>query len=341
MPLDWISNYEKFHNNSAPIQTSESMFERRPDGTVKMSFRPPPSTSQPLPSASQEPPRLSFTYSSMITAVQTTQEDLPITGFNSEGYPVYPAKLNRNFLWDALGFGSAIQIVPIGMIGKRTIKIPKGRENQKKKIHSPCNHTEAKPPYGPPPPLAPVPIYKKELETFPPNLSQTSTPQPVVCMMFSSSSKDYSFNFPSLEAQSDSQKKVMTKPFIPSAITSAGHLKEPKPFESVLNWQTENARAQNDTLVDIHKRVDKINLQTDQVKTKVDLITLQMQQIYQNLQSQISQLDADLRVMLSQRYYDLEFDQKEREIIRLKAELDQIESKKHRPTLFTNHLPYL
>ncbi|KAH9801803.1 hypothetical protein KPL71_001165 [Citrus sinensis] len=39
--------------------------------------------------------------------------------------------------------------------------------------------------------------------------------------------------------------------------------------------------------------------------------------------------------MLSQRYYGPEFDQKEREIRRLKAELDQIESEKHRPTLFT------
>ena len=34
MPLEWISNYEQFHNNTAPIQTSESMFERRQDGTV-------------------------------------------------------------------------------------------------------------------------------------------------------------------------------------------------------------------------------------------------------------------------------------------------------------------
>ena len=45
MSLEWISNYEKFHSNTAPIQTSESMFERRPDGTVRMTFRPPPSTS--------------------------------------------------------------------------------------------------------------------------------------------------------------------------------------------------------------------------------------------------------------------------------------------------------
>ncbi|KAH9716892.1 hypothetical protein KPL71_021626 [Citrus sinensis] len=68
MPLEWISNYEQFHTNIAPIQTSESMFERRQDGT-------------------------------------TAQEDLPITGFNSEGYPVYPAKHNGHFLWDVPGSG--------------------------------------------------------------------------------------------------------------------------------------------------------------------------------------------------------------------------------------------
>ena len=64
-----------------------------------------------------------------------------------------------------------------------------------------------------------------------------------------------------------------------------------------------------------------------------------MQQIYQDLQSRISQLDADLRVMLSQRYSGPEFDQKEREIRWLKAELDKIEFEKHKPTLFAKSPP--
>ena len=72
------------------------MFERRSDGTVQMTFRPPPT-------APTDPPQLSFTYSVMVTAVQTAQEKLPITGFNSEGYPVYPAKLNGHFLWNSPG----------------------------------------------------------------------------------------------------------------------------------------------------------------------------------------------------------------------------------------------
>ncbi|KAH9769354.1 hypothetical protein KPL71_011964 [Citrus sinensis] len=41
-----------------------------------------------------------------IQAVQTAQEKLPITGFNSEGYHVYPAKLNGHFLWDSPGSGN-------------------------------------------------------------------------------------------------------------------------------------------------------------------------------------------------------------------------------------------
>ena len=37
----------------------------------------------------------------MITAVSTGQEsNLPIYGFSSKGYPVYPDKVNGHFLWD-------------------------------------------------------------------------------------------------------------------------------------------------------------------------------------------------------------------------------------------------
>ena len=126
----------------------------------------------------------------------------------------------------------------------------------------------------------------------------------------------------------------MSKPFIPSPITSAGHLEPPKPFESVLNWQTQNARAQNDTLLNINSKVEKISLRTEHLETKVDSISAQLQQIHQNLQSRIAQLDSELRTMLAQRYHGPEFDQKEREIRRLKAELVQIETDKQ-------NLPFL
>ncbi|KAH9727785.1 hypothetical protein KPL70_008797 [Citrus sinensis] len=337
MPLEWISNYEQFHNNTAPIQTSESMFERRQDGTVRMTFKPPPS-------APQEPPRLSFTYSSMITAVQTAQEDLPITGFNSQGYPVYPAKHNGHFLWDAPGSGMCDPNCPCWDDWEEDDDYATTRKKKpkKKKPPVPCHHCDPKPPSDPPPPPAPLPIYRKELTWIAkhckseiPSPISNPTP-PLACMMFSSTSSDYSSSFPSLDTHTDSQRNVVSKPFVPSPITSSGHLEPPKPFESVLNWQTQNARAQNDTLVNINSKVEKISLRTEQLETKVDSISAQMQQIHQNLQSRIGQLDSELRAMLAHRYNGPEFDQKEREIRRLKAELAQIESEKQRPTLFTS-----
>ncbi|KAH9698058.1 hypothetical protein KPL71_023861 [Citrus sinensis] len=302
------------------------------------------------PSAPQEPPRLSFTYSSMITAVQTAQEDLPIIGFNSEGYPIYPAKQNGHFLWDVPGSGMCDPTCPCwddweedDDYAPRRKKKPK-----KKKPPVPCQYCEPKSPKDPPPPLAPLPIYRKELkwiakhcksEISSPLPHPTPTVQPLACMMFSSTSSDYSSSFPPLEPHTDSQRNVVSKPFIPSPITSTGHLEPPKPFESVLNWQTQNARAQNDALSHINSKVEKISLRTEQIETKVDSITTQMQQIHQNLQSIIGQLDSELRAMLAQRYNGLEFDQKEREIKRLKAELAHIESEKQRPTLFTTSPP--
>ncbi|KAH9697760.1 hypothetical protein KPL71_023744 [Citrus sinensis] len=294
MPLEWISNYEQFHNNTAPIQTSER--------------------------------------------------------FNSQGYPVYPAKHNGHFLWDAPGLGMCDPNCSCWDDWEEDDDYATTRKKKpkKKKPPIPCHHCDPKPPSDPPPPPARLPIYRKELKwiakhckyEIPSPLSH-STPivQPLACMMFSSTSSDYSSSFPPLEPHTDSQRNVVSKPFVPSPITSTGHLEPPKPFESVLNWQTQNARAQNDTLLHLNSKVENISLQTEQIETKVDSITAQMQQIHQNLHSRIGQLDSELRAMLAHRYNGPEFDQKEREIRHLKAELAQIESEKQRPTFFTTSPP--
>ena len=47
MPLEWLSNYEQFHHNSEPIQTSEAIFQRRSNGQVKLSFQQPGQSSAP------------------------------------------------------------------------------------------------------------------------------------------------------------------------------------------------------------------------------------------------------------------------------------------------------
>ncbi|KAH9763339.1 hypothetical protein KPL70_001133 [Citrus sinensis] len=283
MPLEWISNYEQFHNNTAPIQTSET-------------------------------------------------------------------KQNGHFLWDAPGSGMCDPNCPCWNDWDKDddYATTRKRKPKKKKPPASCQPNEPKSPKDPPPPPAPLPIYKKELtwiakhcryEVPSPNSNSPPIVQPLACMMFSSTSSSYSSSFPPLETHTDSQRNVVSKPFIPSAITSTGHFEPPKPFESVLNWQTQNARAQNDTLLNINSKVEKINLQTEQLETKVDSITAQMQQIHQNLLSRITQLDFELRTMPAQHDSGPKFDQKEKEIRRLKAELAQIESDKQRPTLFTTSPP--
>ncbi|KAH9780716.1 hypothetical protein KPL71_008186 [Citrus sinensis] len=226
-------------HHSDALMTTESMFERRYDGTVRMIFRPPPT-------APEEPPWLSFTYSAMVTAVQTTQEKLPITGFTSKGYPVYPAKLNGHFFWDSPGSGN-------------------------------CDPD--------------CPCWDNWEEDDPSTLPM----QPMAYMMFSSTSQDYSSNFPALETHTDLQRKVITKPFIPSAITPTCHLEDPKPFEAVLNWQTQNARAQNEGLVDIHKKIIPDPYDTDQTSDSNLAVSVNQSESDTNssLESSISSSDSE------------------------------------------------
>ena len=87
---------------------------------------------------------------------------------------------------------------------------------------------------------------------------------------------------------------------MPSTVTLAGHLEEPRSFEAILNWQTQNAVAQNQALTTLHHKVDHITHKTNQVEKKVDTISDKLNQIYQNLHNRVTQLDSELRAMLAQ-----------------------------------------
>ena len=100
----------------------------------------------------------------MITAVQTAQEDLPIIGFNSDGYPVYPAKQNGHFLWDVPGSGNCDPDCPCWDDWEEDDDyVSKRKKKPKKKSPTSCHHSTPKPPQDPSPPPAPLPLYKKEL----------------------------------------------------------------------------------------------------------------------------------------------------------------------------------
>ncbi|KAH9686201.1 hypothetical protein KPL70_014283 [Citrus sinensis] len=113
-------------------------------------------------------------------AVQTAQEDLPIIGFNSNGYPVYLAKQNGHFLWDAPGSGMCDPNCPCWDDWEEDDDYSTTRKKKPKKKNSPvsCHHYDPKLPQDPPPPSTPLPIYKKELKWIAKHC-KSETPSPI------------------------------------------------------------------------------------------------------------------------------------------------------------------
>jgi hypothetical protein len=80
LPSSWITNYEKLHHSSVPIQSTESEFTKKADGTVEIIFKKGESSTSPL--------RI---FSSSISMVQPANDLLPVPveSFSNDGLPVY------------------------------------------------------------------------------------------------------------------------------------------------------------------------------------------------------------------------------------------------------------
>ena len=172
-----------------------------------------------------------------------------ITFFHTDGYPIYSDKINGHFLWDVPGSHMCDPDCPCLEEEEDDDDLNRRPRRHKKKSHKldPCHKKPPLPPEDPDS-LMPLPIYRKGLRLLQKEYKQRSCKQETIlvssharsvqpCMMFSSSS--YQEQFPPLEKQIDPQTKVTTKPFVHSPVTPNGQLEEPKPFEAVLNWQTQ------------------------------------------------------------------------------------------------------
>ncbi|KAL0283015.1 UNVERIFIED_CONTAM: polyprotein [Sesamum radiatum] len=152
------------------------------------------------------------------------------------------------------------------------------------------------------------------------------TSQP--CMMF-----QYDTDFPPMERYVDSAQKYSSKPYVQNnVVDTEGKLKPLTQAEEVLNWQTTNARAQNRSLTTLDAKMDRVLSKVQTTESKVEGMENQLQKIYDNLVQKIQQLDRDLRFLIDQRDFGVEFNQKEAEIRRLKKELAQIEQDRYKVT---------
>ena len=154
MPLEWLTNYEYFHQNSEPIQTTEATFERRQNGQIKLSFQTPETKS--VSDTSQ------LFYTVMITVVQTGQEKkLPIHGFSSEGYLVYPDKINGHLLWDVPEAHMCNPDCPCldDTDIEEELEVMRRKKKKKKKSSYPpssCKSFPSQPPSDPKPSVQPI-----------------------------------------------------------------------------------------------------------------------------------------------------------------------------------------
>ena len=90
--------------------------------------------------------------------------------------------------------------------------------------------------------------------------------------MFSSSSQSYQQSFPPLERHTDPQTKVVSQPYVQSPITTSGAPEAPKQYEAVLNWQTQNASAQNQALHHLGEKIDKVASHVSPTETRWTLL---------------------------------------------------------------------
>ena len=136
---------------------------------------------------------------------------------------------------------------------------------------------------------------------------------------------NYDQDFPPLEPSSNLEKNRFSRPFIQSTeVLPDGSLKHPSQAEQVLNWQTHNARIQNRVLNSIDQKIDRVSHHVSQHEHSLQRMDSVFRDFAIDLQSKISKLDADFHRYINHGYFGPDFNDKEREIKRLREQLDQL-----------------
>ncbi|KAL5861377.1 hypothetical protein ACOSQ3_002687 [Xanthoceras sorbifolium] len=90
MPLEWVTNYEKWYVDMSYIQSQDLQFQRQTDGSIKTTFQ----LSQP---SSDDTTHI---FQSMMITPVASEEDIPVHAFYPDGSVVYTDKINGHFIWD-------------------------------------------------------------------------------------------------------------------------------------------------------------------------------------------------------------------------------------------------
>ncbi|KAK8518962.1 hypothetical protein V6N12_012196 [Hibiscus sabdariffa] len=123
--------------------------------------------------------------------------------------------------------------------------------------------------------------------------------------MFHPTNSSYDTDFPPLEEFMEKEYKHAPK--IPSPLVGG----KTSAAESTLNWQTENAIAQNKVLHMIDTKVTQMEIKIDQVETKVDSNTKIANELMVLLHKRLQQIEKQPTPLGVELFYHLGMKQKE------------------------------
>jgi len=337
IPTEWISNYENFKKKEKQTVATEATFRRNSvDGSVKTTFK-----WKNDGDTSKNPPPVFHT---MMITLGDKEEKIPVHSFRETGKAIFSDKLNGHFLWDVdpSACDSDCDCYEDHDSDSELSSDSNDEDNFKKK-------KQCKPPlkptrrYDPDNGLwigirktkDPLLIYEREIKalrkegyppadpnliTWPPpknglNLFREKKPVAVPCMMFTNE------DFPFLERQVDTGKKISTKPFVqPTEILPDGTYKPSTQAEEVLNWQTTNSLAQNNLLKVIEKKVDKM---TEAFQYQLNQMSVKIQKAYAETKQKIEALEKEMEKKAERSFH--ENSRREQELQKLRKQVFEIE----------------
>ncbi|XP_048236346.1 uncharacterized protein LOC125371404 [Ricinus communis] len=133
-------------------------------------------------------------------------------------------------------------------------------------------------------------------------------------------------DFPPLERKENEQSKIPARPFIAKdTVQPADTLAPLSAAEEVLNWQTNNAVAQNQYLKKIDNRLSQVYEKTSSIEAHVTSFKQEALQLHTKLSVRLSKLEQEIQQILATQPTSPLFLQKDREILRLKEQIREIE----------------
>ncbi|KAK9665956.1 hypothetical protein RND81_14G149000 [Saponaria officinalis] len=261
LPESWITNYEKIHEINTPLQSLDSKITKQKDGTIEIVFKKEPNK--------KSSPPMFFTEINTIIPLSIPMKqnesylNIPIYSFNSLGDPVYVFKdESGNKFFDVCDCENCI------MKDSDKDAYPRKRDRNKKSSQQILKekYVSGDPNVG----LLGEPR-GKTFEYYvqysrPEKLADSQKDIPTCYMFCPSPSQD--INFPPTKFEEDNSKHSW-KIKNPVIKNPNGSIKHVSAAEATLNWQSENARVQNNLLQRIDMKVTIMDLAVKEVHKKI------------------------------------------------------------------------